>query len=203
MWGQTSDNKTEWKNIRYMINVHRYISCTKVEGPGKRFALWVQGCNKECKGCFASDTWSHEDRLLFSVKDLAELINNTSAIEGVTILGGEPFEQAKEISELIHLLRDGLTVIVFTGYKLEELTKSNDKDVLDIITHTDVLVDGEYIEERRELCRPMVGSSNQKFYFMTNRYTLNDFMNNSIEARVNKNGSVLINGNGRIENIII
>ncbi len=186
-----------------MINIHRYIENTCVEGPGKRFAIWLQGCSRRCKGCYAVDTWSHDPQMLYDVNEFADMVNSIEAIEGITILGGEPFEQAEELLNLIHLIRSELSIILFTGFKLKDLEAMNDRCINEILDSIDVLVDGKYDEQVKDLSRPMVGSSNQEFIFLTDRYQYEDFPKNDIEIRVNKNGTVLINGNGRIESIVV
>ena len=183
-----------------MINIHRIIPNTTVEGPGNRTAIWFQGCAKRCKGCFVPETWSNSHSILYDESALAQAINQTKDIEGVTILGGEPFDQKEGLHALISGLKKSLSVIVFTGYQFAELEGSN-PHVEEILQRIDVLVDGEYIEELRDLSRPMVGSSNQQFHFLTNRYTMKDFPDNKIEVRLDKSGRILINGNGDIEKI--
>ena len=184
-----------------MINIHRIINGTRVEGPGNRIAIWFQGCSRQCEGCFVQETWDKSPKKLYDEEQLAQLINKSIGIEGITILGGEPFEQVEGLKKLLMEIDKKYSIIVFTGYKLEELQERNDDRIESIFKRIDVLVDGEYISGRRDLSRPMVGSDNQRFIFFTERYSIEDFPPNNIEVRVEKNGNVLINGNGNIERI--
>ena len=79
-----------------MVNVFKLLKNTQVEGPGKRFCIWVQGCKKHCPDCWAKDTWEFGVGSEYSVDDLFNQIKEVQDIEGVTFLGGEPFEQAEE-----------------------------------------------------------------------------------------------------------
>lgn len=84
-----------------LLDVYKIIPNTAVEGPENRFCIWVQGCKKHCKGCWATDTWAFDVGKKYSVESLYEqILEQKDNIEGVTFLGGEPFEQAKALSEL-------------------------------------------------------------------------------------------------------
>ena len=104
--------------------------------------------------------------MLISPQELTEKILSDSETEGITVLGGEPFEQAEPLSELIEKVSDaGRSVIVFTGNNFDELSRSDDRYIQRIIELSDVIVDGEYIAEQRDFSRKMVGSRNQRFSF--------------------------------------
>lgn len=187
-----------------MINVYRILENTGAEGPGKRFCIWLQGCSRHCEGCFAKDTWSFEPNKLFFVEELAEKILKQSDIEGITVLGGEPFEQAEELSRLLKIIHsDRLSVLVFTGFKYEEILSADNEYFNDILLNTDVLIDGEFIQEKKNFLRPLAGSENQRFIFLTNRYTEKDFKKNRIEIRISTNGMLSVNGMGNFEKIKI
>ncbi len=179
-----------------MLNVHRIIKSTAAEGPGIRTCIWLQGCSRHCKGCFAEDTWSFEPHELKSVDELLSIILSDKNSEGVTILGGEPLEQVKELTVLLRKVRAfGLSVIVFTGFCYDLIKE--DETFCDLLNTVDVLIDGEYVEEQKDFTRPLVGSSNQRFIFLTNRYTEEDFQPNKIEIRIRKTGEAIINGQGK------
>lgn len=172
------------------MNLHRIVPYTRAEGPGGRFAIWVQGCSRHCRGCFLPGTWSFAPRLERTVESLLRQIAADSRLEGVTILGGEPFEQPAELLALLRGVKEmGHSSIVFTGYTISEL--SHCKEILD---HIDVLVDGPYREELRSFAVPMIGSSNQKFHFLTGRYSMGDIPPNRIEVRVSERGGMLLSG---------
>ena len=180
-----------------MINVYRYVDCTKVEGPGKRFCIWFQGCSHRCEGCYARDTWSFDENQLMRVSDVMELIDYAPGIEGVTILGGEPFDQPEALEELVKEIKlRNLSIIVFTGYTLEEIETSDNICWRNVLNNIDVLIDGLYEAANRSFDIPLIGSSNQRYYFFTDRYSMADFEDNKIEIRIGKDGILKFNGMG-------
>lgn len=134
-----------------------------------------------------------------STIDLFRLITAQKDIEGVTFLGGEPFEQAKALAELAKMVKnEGLSVLTFTGNRYEELKNAKNKDYDELLAQTDLLIDGGFEEDKFDLSRPWVGSKNQRYIFLTDRYNENEIKNykNKIEVRIEKNGFVFINGMG-------
>jgi hypothetical protein len=114
--------KADVLNVR--VNLARTLARSAANGPGERFVVWVQGCPLACPGCWNPDTWPFERRELRSIEELATNILATEGIEGVTFTGGEPFAQAGALADLAKLVRAaGLSVFVFTGYDLDELTR--------------------------------------------------------------------------------
>lgn len=179
------------------INVYKILNKTKVEGPGLRFCIWVQGCSRHCKGCWAKSTWSHNINKLMSVDEIFSLIQNEKEVEGVTFLGGEPFEQAEALSLLAQKVKAaGLSVMTFTGGNFEELKASDDIFVQNLLQYTDLLIDGAFEQNEFDLTRPWVGSKNQRYIFLSDRYCLEDINNytNKVEVRIGKNGTIFING---------
>lgn len=188
-----------------MIDIYKIIKKTKVEGPGVRFCIWVQGCKKHCNGCWAKDTWEFGIGQKYSVEDLYEQILEEKNIEGVTFLGGEPFEQAQELAKLAQLVKSkGLSVVCFTGYTLEELKA--DKRVVEFdsfLKNIDLLIDGGFEKDKFDLSRPWVGSSNQGYHYLTDFYSASDIelYKNKIEARISPDGKIEINGMGDFNKI--
>ncbi|AWI04598.1 4Fe-4S single cluster domain-containing protein [Clostridium drakei] len=183
------------------LRIHRFLPVTNVEGPGKRACVWVQGCSRHCPGCAAQPTWNKDKGIEIDVRELAQKILNGPEVEGITFVGGEPFEQAEALSELALLLkRKNLSIVTFTGYSLEELQESTNDGIKDLISLTDILIDGPYLQERKDLSRPWVGSSNQRYHFLTDRYKhIKDNIcetKNQIEIRMDSMGKILINGMG-------
>lgn len=182
------------------MRVARIIEKTEAEGIGTRFAIWMQGCSHNCRGCYASDMHSSRGGEEISISKIFGMIRNVSdSIEGVTFLGGEPLEQAQELASLVKMVKKtGLSVTVFTGYVYEYIEGFGTDDQKEVLKYTDLLIDGPYIEEKRDFSRPLVGSSNQRFIFLTDRYSQSDIdgIRNRIEVRVTKNGVARINGMG-------
>lgn len=181
------------------LYVHQYIPKTKVEGPGIRACIQVQGCPIRCPGCAVPFTWPENGGIATDVDELAEKIINTDEIEGVTFLGGEPFAQAEALAKLGRMVRDqGLSVMTFTGYIYEELVAAGNQHYSDLIAVTDLLIDGPFQQENLDTSRPWVGSSNQRYHFLTDRYVYlqNQLLDipNRLEVRLDPDGRVRVNG---------
>jgi anaerobic ribonucleoside-triphosphate reductase activating protein len=123
----------------------------------------------------------------------------TSQVEGITFLGGEPFEQAAAAADVAEATRAaGLSVMTFTGFTLEHLLQVGHTAIDRLLKATDLLVDGPYDASRADRSRPWVGSNNQRFHFLTARYDhLRDKLKivpDRIEVRVGPVGSIAVNG---------
>lgn len=175
------------------LNLARTLQRSAVNGPGERFVVWVQGCSLACPGCWNPDTWAFERRNLQSVDDLTDSILATEDIEGVTLTGGEPFEQAKALAELAKTVRAaGLSVFVFTGYDLDELTHTEHRALLEV---TDVVVAGRYIDEQRVSGWAWRGSANQRVHFLSERYSLTNMkVVAEVEFHLEKDGTLTVTG---------
>lgn len=153
------------------INIYMRQAVTEALGPGKRYALWVQGCRRRCKGCISPDSRSFDGGSWMDAAGLAEEIVQTKAVEGITISGGEPFLQAEALCELIACIKSKKDhgVIVYTGNSYEQLLHCADVFVQKLLSYTDILIDGEYIEDLND-GKSLRGSSNQRVLFLTSRY---------------------------------
>ena len=159
------------------LNLAAVRECTEAEGPGKRFALWCQGCQRRCPGCCNPHMQPLVLAHILDVNDVKELIMESKrqhGIEGITCIGGEPFLQSEGIAELVCWCQEnGLSVMVFTGYtfaELQDIIYNGDTNTKVILDHTDILVDGPFIEEQYDTERDWVGSTNQKVILLTDRY---------------------------------
>lgn len=146
------------------INIAGVVPESIVDGPGLRFTVFVQGCPHKCKGCHNPETHSFDKINLVTIQDLVKSFKNNPLLSGITISGGEPFAQAKGCSLLAKEAKEaGLSVWVYTGYTLEELTgidaPEHSKELLD---YTDVLIDGRFMVEKRTLNKRFAGSTNQR-----------------------------------------
>ena len=140
-------------------------------GPGERACIWLQGCNKNCKGCMSPASRGDGGRLILA-DDLFRLVKNIKGIEGITLSGGEVFLQIPELHAFLKRVREetNLGVIIYTGYYLDEIKQMKNPMVDEIIDKfSDIIVDGPYIEELNDGCA-LRGSSNQKVHFLTERY---------------------------------
>lgn len=158
------------------INVYNIQKQTELLGPLKRSVLWVQGCMRNCEGCIAKNSHDTAGNLVLSAGVLASWYANEIETEGITISGGEPFLQAEAVAEMINLIKEkrpGYGVIVYTGNNYEELLSRNDSSVKSLLDVTDILIDGEYIQELHDT-RFAIGSSNQRILRLTEHYSEND-----------------------------
>ncbi|WP_326957289.1 4Fe-4S single cluster domain-containing protein [Amycolatopsis sp. NBC_01286] len=173
-----------------LLNLHRIVDVTAAEGPGLRCAVWTQGCSVRCPGCFNPQTWTTRGGTLLPWQEVVSRVLAVEGIEGVTLLGGEPFDQPEPLGAFASAVRAaGLSVMTFTGRVLEDLPPSK------LLEATDLLVDGPYLADRPETSRPWVGSVNQRFHFLTDRYDESIFTTpNRLELRIGTDGSVELNG---------
>ena len=185
------------------VRVFNILKITSVEGPGDRYCIWVQGCSRHCKSCQAPHTWPHNGGKLYDTKAIIKDILIQKNIEGITFLGGEPFEQAKALGEIAESVKkEGLSVLCFSGGYIEQLQKEEkNKKLLDNI---DLLIDGPFEEDKLDYSRPWCGSSNQRFHFLTKRYneTIFEKYKNKIEINILQNGTVFMNGMGDFKDIM-
>lgn len=135
-------------------------------GPGQRIGVWFQGCSIRCEGCISVDTWRHGTGKTSVLDVIQQLQHWTEFADGVTITGGEPFEQSTALIELLRQLnREEIgDVLVYTGY-----SKPQVQDSLDVV---DGLIDAlvsEPFEYRLSDTLPIRGSDNQILHFLTER----------------------------------
>jgi anaerobic ribonucleoside-triphosphate reductase activating protein len=149
------------------------VACTEAEGPGRRFAVWVQGCSLRCPACCNPEFFAREGGESITVAALVEELKfarDLLALEGLTVLGGEPSEQADAVAALCQAARAlGLGTIVFTGRTHTELQAL--PAMRPLLAAVDTLVDGRFDARRREPVdgRRWIGSTNQQIVHLTPR----------------------------------
>ena len=136
-----------------------------VDGPGFRYVVFTQGCPHGCPGChnpqthdFAGGEWADLGRILAEIRE-------DPLLSGVTLSGGEPFCQPEPLCTLARAVREmGKTVMAYSGYTLEQLLAMGEERpaVRELLELCDILVDGPYIEARRDLTLQYRGSANQR-----------------------------------------
>jgi len=179
------------------INIHAVIPSSRVNGPGRRMVVFFQGCGRGCPGCFNPQTHHDGGGLIKTPQQVFDEYL-TDGIEGVTISGGEPFEQPDVLTALLRLarMRYGLTLVVYTGFTIEELQKNPQR--ARALKYTDVLIDGPYEEAMKEPTLLARGSTNQRLIFLSERYQLADFyMPGKAELTISSEGVVTGTGFGR------
>lgn len=124
------------------LRVHAFLPCSRANGPGRRAVLWTQGCSLGCPGCFNPETHPFSGSLV-PVDEVYEWIVASPAIEGVTLSGGEPLQQRPALRALLQRVRTetDLSVVLFSGYSLDEIRRSTGRDLL---AYVDVLIAGRY-----------------------------------------------------------
>ena len=156
--------------VETLLNVASIRPRTLTNGPGWRGAVWVQGCMIRCPGCFNPQTHPHEAKHLWRPENLAERLVRPD-IEGISILGGEPFEQAAACARLAVRAQElGASVVTYSGYTWSYLRKSSLPEVQALIAASDVLFAGPFVDERRNDGAGWRGSTNQEVVFLTDRY---------------------------------
>ena len=140
-------------------------------GPGTRASLFVSGCPHHCKGCFNEETWEYNAGQPFThetVDHLVEILNNEQRCFGFTVLGGEPLcpNNVETVLAMIAYIRKHVTnqavldnIWIYSGYTIEELKHIFD---INLLRGVSVLVDGRFIEEKKDLSLTYCGSSNQR-----------------------------------------
>ena len=146
------------------IRIAGIINDSIVDGPGLRFVVFTQGCDKRCPGCHNPETQPLSGGIEMSVDEIFEKIKKNPILSGVTISGGEPFLQAKELIPLIEKIKNDLNleIAVYTGNIFEDLIESKNEDVLKLISLCDIIIDGPFIKELKSLNLKFRGSSNQR-----------------------------------------
>jgi anaerobic ribonucleoside-triphosphate reductase activating protein len=182
------------------LSVAQIVPSTDAEGPGRRYALWFQGCPLRCPGCCNPEMLPFDGGMPRSVAEvLAEIraVRDCDQVEGITLLGGEPLAHAAGAALLARGTRAlGLSVMVFTGSTLNEARALPDPAVADLLGLTDILVDGPYIRELPDNERRWIGSTNQRIHFLTDRYRADDpcwRKPNTLEVRL-RDGELTVNG---------
>lgn len=183
------------------LNIAKILDVTEAEGPGRRLAIWTQGCLKRCQGCCNGELLRIKPAHIYESSEIITRIVNSQVhyqIEGITLLGGEPFLQAEGLAEIAQASQQiGLSVMIFTGYQLEELGEENFKGSEKLLQFTDILIDGEYEIENTEMIRNWVGSTNQRFHYMTNFYDPDietQKLSVTNEWRISSSGQIIGNG---------
>ena len=141
-------------------------------GPGRRFAIWFQGCPFDCPGCIAPDSRPFDQGRDMSLAELCTRVGKEPGICGVTVSGGEPFAQARALRYLLEYCRGrGLGTIVFSGFRLEQLRRvaKRNRHVSVSLALTDVLIDGLF-RKAESVCDGMRGSANQRIHFLSEHY---------------------------------
>lgn len=147
------------------LDLYGMVNDSIVDGPGLRFSVFVQGCPHNCPGCHNPDSHAFGVGTATDTEEILERIRRNPLLDGVTFSGGEPFCQAKALAALGRQIRDmGLNIVTFTGYTFEHLYahRQEHDGWSELLSVTDLLIDGRFMEELRSLELRFRGSANQR-----------------------------------------
>lgn len=162
------------------MNYGEIIKCDTANGTGIRLSLFVSGCTHCCRGCFQPQTWNFGYGKPFTEKTMKDILDELEKpyYNGLTVLGGEPLHprNRETVARIISLVKENLPgkdIWIYTGYVLEDLIRMMHKDadyqnspLYRILKNTDILVDGPFVEELKDISLCFKGSSNQRIINM-------------------------------------
>jgi len=177
------------------LRIHSRNPASRSNGPGLRSVIWTQGCTLACPGCFNPESHLSATGETTALDILASWVfAQAPAVEGLTISGGEPFQQAAALAEFLSMIRSqsDLSVIVFTGYTQNELARI--PAVPACLESIDILIAGRYVASRRQ-ASGLLGSSNKTAHFLSGRYQPADLANlPEAELWILPDGSIQLSG---------
>lgn len=134
-----------------------------VDGPGIRYVIFTQGCPHHCRGCHNPQTHDFSGGKDADTEEILSQIFENPLASGVTFSGGEPFEQAEALVPIAEAVKGrGRNLMIYTGYLFEQLQKMENPGVQRLLELSDILVDGPFLLEQRDLTLQYRGSSNQR-----------------------------------------
>ena len=149
------------------MNYEKIDKCSVSNGTGIRTVLWVSGCDIHCRNCHNQQTWDFNSGIPFTENTMQELLYDLSKpyIKGLTLSGGHPLDphnapKVLEIVKRVKMVFPNKDIWIYSGYVWEDIIKN--ETLREILKYTDVLVDGAYIDELRDISLPFRGSSNQR-----------------------------------------
>lgn len=167
----------------HILNISGVIFESIVDGPGVRVTLFTQGCSHHCKKCHNPQTHSFKDNILFNKDKKIKFfndVNKSPLISGLTITGGDPLDN--DLYALIQFIEEYKfffpehDIWLYTGYTIEEITKGNNKLIDSLLKKIDVIVDGEYRDDLKDLSLSFRGSSNQRIIHLKNNSSTIDYI---------------------------
>jgi anaerobic ribonucleoside-triphosphate reductase activating protein len=176
------------------LRLHAFVPISRANGPGLRAVIWFQGCTLGCPGCFNSATHDPQSGHESDTETLTnEILAVGTQIEGVSVSGGEPFQQPAPLLDMLERLADSqLTKLVFTGYTLPEIQPLPLGP--SILRHVDVLIAGRY-KTAQHVNRSLLGSANQQIHLLSSRYEVSQLVRlPRRELILHPNGTMIATG---------
>ena len=170
------------------------IERSEIYGPGIRSVYWLQGCTLACEGCWNTQFWPSKGGDLIDVDRLLSELTDRQDIDGITLLGGEPLQQAPQVEKLmIGCKKLGLTVFLYTGYEVHELTSTMQR----CVDLADIVVLGRFVQALRNTNLRWRGSENQRLMINNPKYSYMDMSEqNEVEIHLDTSGGVSVVGYG-------
>lgn len=155
----------KFESDSFSIWLYRLYHNSVVDGPGRRSVIQTAGCSIRCRHCFVPETHERGNGTLVSISSIVdEIVSHRSEHDGVTILGGEPFDQPESVAEIVsRLMNQGFHITVYSGYTIEQLIQRRVPSIDYILTHINLLIDGPFIVSLRESSGEYRGSQNQRY----------------------------------------
>ena len=177
-----------------MINIEKMmlVENEHLYGPGKRLLIFLKGCSIHCEGCVNSHLWSFDGRTPLSSDEILKILLENN-LDGVTLHGGEPLDQADELLEIVENIKTKKkTVILFTGYTKKELSGNR----LKIWQLADIVVAGRFQLKKRNVYLQFRGSTNQRVYTHKGKYKNYKVKDGHTAAMftIHENGDMDVNG---------
>ena len=151
-----------------------------VDGAGIRYVVFTQGCPHQCIGCHNPETHVLKGGYEIPIQKIFDVFRDNSLLSGMTFSGGEPFLQAKNLVSLARLVKQmGKTLVTYTGYTYERLLKLGqyNPSIIQLLEFTDILIDGPFEIEQRNLQLSFCGSSNQRVLTQLDRNKIKKQLN--------------------------
>lgn len=174
------------------LRLHGILERSLTNGPGERFVCWFQGCSIKCPNCFNPETHDMCGGVETTTTALLDEISRATGISGVTISGGEPFDQVDALYDLLKGIRDNLplNIQVYSGYTLTELEAS--PDTMACLKLIDWLIAGRF-KESLQIDHGPYGSSNQALHLLSGLPWPSE-ISESVEVQVDSQGEVVVTG---------
>jgi anaerobic ribonucleoside-triphosphate reductase activating protein len=151
-----------------------------VDGPGIRYTIFTQGCKHNCKGCHNPETHSLDGGKTISTQKVIEEISQNPLLQGVTLSGGEPMLQPEPLIEIAKAVREqNKDIFIYSGFTFEQIVEGKDEKRIELLKLCDIMIDGKFDIEKRNLMLKFRGSENQRIIdlqksFQTKKLVLTD-----------------------------
>lgn len=157
------------------MKLDRLLFPIETLGPGKRLVIWTKGCSKHCEKCANPELWEAKGAKEIPAGEIAGIILNIhkeTPVDGITISGGDPLEQAEELFALLKIVKPFIDdILVYTGFYHWQLQEQWSAEWLEKLEENiSVLIDGPYVDGQNDNTCPLRGSANQSLIFFDEKY---------------------------------